>query len=57
MQGDGNFVVYDGSFVAKWQSNTAGAAGAFLVVQDDGNVVIYPTGGGSAIWWTGTVER
>jgi hypothetical protein len=57
MQGDGNLVVYDGTFVTRWNSNTVGAAGAFLVVQDDGNVVIYPAGGGAAIWWTGTVQQ
>jgi hypothetical protein len=48
MQGaDGNFVVYDyvgGNYVfSGWASNTSSAAnaGAYLVVQSDGNVVIY----------------
>lgn len=40
MQGDGNFVLYDGG-TAKWSTGTAGNAGAFLIVQTDGNLVVY----------------
>jgi hypothetical protein len=56
MQGDGNFVLYrpNGSGeTAVWASGTAGHNGAFLVVQNDGNVVIY-TPGGTPVWATGT---
>ena len=45
MQGDGNLVFYDGS-TALWNSNTAGiGAGAFAVMQTDGNFVVYNSGG------------
>lgn len=40
-ESDGNFVVYDRSGNAMWASGTSGHPGAWLVVQDDGNVVIY----------------
>jgi uncharacterized protein YkwD len=44
MQADGNLVLYavDGS--AKWSSNTYGNPGAFLRIQDDGNLVVYRSG-------------
>ena len=49
MQGDGNFALYDlgGKYV--WDSGTQGNPGARLIVQDDGQLVIY-RGDGSAIW-------
>jgi hypothetical protein len=54
MQTDGNLVEYrisDGRAV--WSSGTAGHAGASLVVQKDGNVVVY-AGNGPALWSTRT---
>ncbi|MHA3702857.1 hypothetical protein ACXR2U_11830 [Jatrophihabitans sp. YIM 134969] len=54
MQTDGNLVerrVTDNAAI--WTSRTAGHAGAALVVQSDGNVVIYPKVGGG-IWSTRT---
>lgn len=45
-----------GSSISKWRPDTR-HPGAWLVVQDDGNVVIYRAGGavpGSAIWATNT---
>ncbi|MEC0180683.1 hypothetical protein P4H61_04120 [Paenibacillus peoriae] len=50
MQTDGNFVIY-GYPNAIWATDTNGWGNAFLVVQDDGNVVIYGT---KAAWATGT---
>jgi hypothetical protein len=44
MQPDGNFVIYDiedGSPIPVWSTNTAGNPGAYLNLQDDGNMVIY----------------
>lgn len=43
MQGDGNFVVYNASNGAIWNSGAKGA-GAYLTMQDDGNLVIYQDG-------------
>jgi hypothetical protein len=44
MQGDGNFVTYTSAVGAPvWASSTAGFPGARLVVQNDGNVVVYDT--------------
>ena len=59
MQGDGKLVLYDTSNQARWASGTSRRIGAFLEVQNDGNVVIYtadqttesPDG---ALWATGT---
>jgi len=41
MQGDGNFVVYDGGGVPRWSTDTWGNPGAYLKVLDDGTFVIY----------------
>lgn len=51
LQSDGNFVVYDGGR-AVFASATSGTANARLVVQGDGNVVLYGSSG--ARWQTGT---
>jgi len=53
MQGDGNFVVYDGDSQPLWASGTDGHPGAYLSVQNDGNMVIYDVNG-SALWASGT---
>ena len=53
MQADGNFVIYDiedGSPIPVWSTNTAGNPGAYLNVQDDGNVVIYSAS--NAVLWS-----
>lgn len=48
MQVNGNLVIYDSAGSAVWSSNSpAGAGCPRLVLQDDGNLVIYTT---SAIW-------
>ncbi len=59
MQGDGNLVLYDTSNQARWASGTSRQIGAFLEVQNDGNVVIYTAdstneGPDGALWATGT---
>ncbi|TYP89839.1 reprolysin-like metallopeptidase [Blastococcus xanthinilyticus] len=48
---DGNLVTVSGSRIL-WQSGTAGNAGARVVMQDDGNLVLYRANG-SAAWSTG----
>jgi hypothetical protein len=58
MQADGNFVAYAGTNAAIFNSQTDQhnlTSGAFLRLQDDGNLVIYM--GGSSIWSTGTNAR
>jgi hypothetical protein len=52
MQADGNLAIYTNYNKAIWTSGTSGNNGAFLVVQNDGNMVIYQ--GTNAIWATGT---
>jgi hypothetical protein len=59
MQADGNLVLYDTSNVARWSSGTWNNPGAFLNVQDDGNLVIYRAGSqtetaDNALWFSGT---
>jgi hypothetical protein len=52
MQTDGNFVIYDDQNRPVWATNTQGYPGAFLIVQNDGNVVIYKNN--SPLWNSGT---
>lgn len=50
MQGDGNFVLYNDSLTsAKWATNTNGNPGAYLNMQNDGNIVIY-SASDSPLW-------
>lgn len=44
MQTDGNLVLYDTNGSPKWASNTWNNPGAFLNIQDDGNLVVYRFG-------------
>ncbi|KAG9261627.1 mannose-specific lectin-like [Astyanax mexicanus] len=46
-QDDGNFVVY--GWKPLWASNTAGKSGKFLIMQEDGNLVIYNNDAGP-VW-------
>jgi hypothetical protein len=55
MQTDGNLVLYSTDGQARWASNTWHNPGAFLDVQDDGNLVVYKLGSPSetaeyALW-------
>jgi ribosomal protein L24E len=54
MQSDGNLVTYQGG-VARWSSKTNGKGATRLVVQNDGNVVLY-TSANRAVWATNTVR-
>jgi hypothetical protein len=54
MQRDGNLVVYDLSGAAVWASGTVGFPGASLLVQGDGNAVIYADG--VPVWATNTAQ-
>ena len=58
MQTDGNLVLYDTSNQPRWASGTSNHPGAFLDMQDDGNVVVVPRRRGGehandALWATG----
>jgi hypothetical protein len=53
MQNDGNFVAYNAFGAPYFATNTNGHSGAYLIVQDDANVVIYDSKN-TAIWSTGT---
>ena len=46
-------MVYTSSGTPLWPSGTVGNAGAYLDVQNDGNVVIY-SASGAALWASGT---
>lgn len=57
-----NLVLYrkrDGATL--WTSNTSGHPGAYALLQDDGNFVVYRSGGsptkGGALWSTGTYKN
>lgn len=52
MQTDGNFVAYDDLWTPVAASDTYGNPGAYLNIQDDGNVVNYSTSG-TALWSMG----
>jgi hypothetical protein len=53
MQTDGNLVLYDYQHHPVWASGTNGHPGAYLVIQKDGNAVIYK--GITPLWATNTV--
>jgi hypothetical protein len=58
-QTTGNFVVYPPTSTNAvsadiWQAGTYGKSVGSLVLQNDGNLVMYAPGGGSAIWSSGT---
>ena len=55
-QNDGNFVVYNPSRRAVWNSGTGGSDAVKLVMQDDGNLVIYNSNN-RPIWYSGTDIR
>ncbi len=56
MQSDGDLVLFDSSGNSMMHTNTAGHPGAYLDMQDDGNLVIYvgSPDPANAIWATGT---
>lgn len=60
-QNDGNFVVYNrnifGQDVAVWASNTNNRGAELLVLQRDGNLVIYQSGYSNPLWASGTGGR
>jgi hypothetical protein len=54
LQGDGNFVVYRvGNNTPLWSSNTSGKGGVKLIMQGDGNLVLY-TSSNKPVWATNT---
>ena len=58
LQSDLNFVVYDAQVNAKWNSGPSSARddGAFISLQDDGNLCIYRSviPSGRAVWCSNT---
>jgi surface antigen len=54
MQADGNLVMYDSRRQPIWASNTSGNPGAFISLQNDGNLVIYQKNRAKALWSTNT---
>lgn len=49
MQTDGNFVVYSSSGQAVWNTGTV-SAGAYLSLQDDGNIVVRRASDAASLW-------
>jgi hypothetical protein len=58
MQNDGHFVLYNDAMIPGWGSGVWGPqfAGARLVMQDDGDLVIYLPDG-TKIWHSGTEQK
>jgi surface antigen len=54
MQADGNLVMYSDRRQPIWASNTSGNPGAFISLQNDGNLVIYQKNRAKALWSTNT---
>lgn len=50
MQADGNLVSYDAAMRPLWNSATDHHPGAYLAIQNSGNMVVYY--GGTPIWWS-----
>ena len=58
-QPDGNFVVYNSDWTPLWATSSS-SYGAFLKVQDDGNLVVYSYGSDGtwgALWSSNTAGR
>jgi hypothetical protein len=53
MQQDGNVVLYNSNHAAIWATNTARKGGERLVMQNDGNLVLYSNSG--PIWSSKTI--
>lgn len=49
MEPNGDFVVYDTSNTPLWRSDTAGHPGAYVVIQNDGLLVVYDPNSGAAL--------
>jgi hypothetical protein len=57
MQADGNFVLYNGN-QPLWQSGTSGHSNAWVIMQTDGNLVVYTPGPEvSPLWQSGTYNQ
>jgi hypothetical protein len=54
MQANGNFVCYGGDGHAYWATGTQGHQNADVVLQDDGNLILYQNG--KSLWATNTVQ-
>jgi len=57
VQTDGNMVAYKSEGGVAWASNTYGKGAGNLVLQDDGNLVLYRVSDHTVIWSTGTYGR
>lgn len=55
MQADGNFVIYRRDGTPKWATGTDGRAIGGIVMQDDGNLVMYDANG--PVWASGTDQH
>lgn len=53
VQYDGNFVLYRAGGAAPWHANTWGHPGAYVELQNDGNLTVKSSAGGM-LWQTGT---
>ncbi len=54
MQADGNLTIYDVEGKCIWASDTIGNPGAYLVAQDDGNLIICSADQRRVLWQTKT---
>ena len=54
-QTDANLVIYDQSGTALWSSKTYRTGATKLIMQDDGNLVLYK--GGNTVWQTKTENK
>ncbi|MFE7559996.1 hypothetical protein [Kitasatospora sp. NPDC057500] len=50
VQDDGNLTAYDAAWRPLWESRTGRHPGAYLAIQNGGNLVVYY--GGTPLWWS-----
>ncbi|WP_330173194.1 hypothetical protein OG875_06010 [Streptomyces sp. NBC_01498] len=50
VQADGNLTAYDAAFRPLWESRTGGSPGAYLTIQNAGNLVVRLNG--RPLWWS-----
>ncbi|GAA0235289.1 hypothetical protein [Cryptosporangium japonicum] len=54
---NGDLGVYNKAGVRKWHTNTAGSGATQMLWQQDGNLVLYTSGYGRAVWASNTANK
>ena len=53
---DGNLAIYSADYELVWSSKTSGSEASLLIMQDDGNLVLYGKRSNVTLWASNTIE-